>query len=157
MAENEPSIGATSEWFTPPEYFEGLRTSPSHGENRGSSPLGSANNFNSLAALNLGFWTPSPTFLQWTLRRSVRRSPCYRPLEGGQKRLGQSPPSRHRCLLSKMTHARIAARTDPLFAAEPELHLALEHPHDLLICVTVRLDMNAGPDAPPYNQRECAG
>jgi len=56
-----------------------------------------------------------------------------------------------------MTHARIAARTDPLFAAEPELHLALEHPHDLLICVTVRLDMNAGSDAPPYIQRECAG
>jgi len=24
MAEHEPSIGATSEWFTPPEYFEGL-------------------------------------------------------------------------------------------------------------------------------------
>jgi hypothetical protein len=23
MAEHEPSIGATSEWFTPPEYFEG--------------------------------------------------------------------------------------------------------------------------------------
>jgi len=22
MAEHEPSIGATSEWFTPPEYFE---------------------------------------------------------------------------------------------------------------------------------------
>ena len=37
MAEHEPSIGATSEWFTPPEYFEGPRTSPSHGENRGSS------------------------------------------------------------------------------------------------------------------------
>jgi len=56
-----------------------------------------------------------------------------------------------------MTHARIAARTDPLFAAEPELHLALEHPHDLLICVTVRLDMNAGPDAPPYNHPLVAG
>ena len=41
MAEHEPSIGATSEWFTPPEYFE-ARISPSHGENRGSSPLGSA-------------------------------------------------------------------------------------------------------------------
>ena len=23
MAEHEPSIGVTSEWFTPPEYFEG--------------------------------------------------------------------------------------------------------------------------------------
>jgi len=30
-------------------------------------------------------------------------------------------------------------------------YLALEHPNDLLICVTVRLDMDAGPDAPPYD------
>jgi hypothetical protein len=36
---------------------------------------------------------------------------------------------------------------DPLFGAEAELHLALEHPNDLLICVAVRLDMNAGPNA----------
>ena len=29
MAEHEPSIGATSEWFfTPPEYFEGLELRP---------------------------------------------------------------------------------------------------------------------------------
>ena len=41
--------------------------------------------------------------------------------------------------------------TDPLFAAEAELHLALEHPHDLLVRVTVRLDMDAGPDPPPYD------
>jgi SAM-dependent methyltransferase len=40
---------------------------------------------------------------------------------------------------------------DPLFAAEAELHFALEHPRDLLICVTVRLDMDASPDAPPYD------
>ena len=45
MAEHEPSIGATSEWFTPPELLRGPRTSPSHGENRGSSPLGSATSF----------------------------------------------------------------------------------------------------------------
>ena len=32
MAEHEPSIGVTSEWFTPPEYFEGPRISPSNGE-----------------------------------------------------------------------------------------------------------------------------
>jgi hypothetical protein len=37
------------------------------------------------------------------------------------------------------------------FGAEAELHLALEQPDDLLICVTVRLDMGAGPDAPPYD------
>jgi len=42
MAEHEPSIGATSEWFTPPGILRGPRTSLSHGENRGSSPLGSA-------------------------------------------------------------------------------------------------------------------
>jgi hypothetical protein len=28
MAEHEPSIGATSEWFTPPEYFEGPEPRP---------------------------------------------------------------------------------------------------------------------------------
>ena len=50
MAEQEPSIGATSEWFTPPECLGlgGPRTSPSHGENRGSSPLGSASKINKL-------------------------------------------------------------------------------------------------------------
>src|SRR6266487_3500092 len=46
---------------------------------------------------------------------------------------------------------------DPLFAAEAELHFALEHPHDLLICVTVRLDMDASPDAPPYDHPLVAG
>src|SRR5262249_33801125 len=44
----------------------------------------------------------------------------------------------------------VAGAADPLFAAEPKLHLALEHPHDLLVCVAVRLDMNSGLDAPPY-------
>jgi hypothetical protein len=39
----------------------------------------------------------------------------------------------------------VALATDPLFAAEAELHLALEHPHDLLICVTVRLDTTPAP------------
>ena len=42
MAEHEPSIGATPEWFTSPEYFEGPEPRPLT-ENRGSSPLGSAN------------------------------------------------------------------------------------------------------------------
>jgi hypothetical protein len=42
----------------------------------------------------------------------------------------------------------IAPAADPLFAAEAELHLSLQRPDDLLIGVTVRLDMNAGPNAP---------
>ena len=41
----------------------------------------------------------------------------------------------------------VARAADPLFGAEAELHLALEHPNDLLICVPVRLDMDA--QAPP--------
>src|SRR5262249_24261703 len=45
----------------------------------------------------------------------------------------------------------VALAADPLFAAEAELHLALEHPHDLLIWVTVRLDMDASLDARPYD------
>jgi hypothetical protein len=47
---------------------------PSHGENRGSSPLGSANDFSILARPKAGSWPASPTFLQWTVRfrRSVR-------------------------------------------------------------------------------------
>src|SRR6516162_10406649 len=45
----------------------------------------------------------------------------------------------------------VARPADPLFASKVKLHLALEHPHDLLIWVTVRLDMDAGPDAPPYD------
>jgi hypothetical protein len=45
----------------------------------------------------------------------------------------------------------------PLFAAEAEFHFALEHPHDLLICVAVRLNMDAGRDAPPYEHPLVAG
>jgi YspA, cpYpsA-related SLOG family len=33
----------------------------------------------------------------------------------------------------------VARAADPLFGAEAELHLALEHPNDLLICVTVAM------------------
>jgi hypothetical protein len=39
----------------------------------------------------------------------------------------------------------VAGAADPLFGAEAELHLALEHPKDLPICVMVRLDTDAGP------------
>src|SRR5215831_13774554 len=51
----------------------------------------------------------------------------------------------------------VAGAADPLFASKTELHLALQHPRDLLICVTVRLDMHAGPDAPPYDHPLVAG
>jgi len=47
MAEHEPSIGATSEWFTPPEYFEASNFALSP-RKRGFEPLGSANDFNYL-------------------------------------------------------------------------------------------------------------
>jgi len=66
MAEHEPSIGATSEWFTPPEYF-GAPTSPSHGENRGSSPLGSASKINVFA------------------QRGGARPPLKRPFQEGHR------------------------------------------------------------------------
>src|SRR5205809_1338162 len=39
----------------------------------------------------------------------------------------------------------VARAADPLFAAEPELHAALEHPDNLLACVAVRFNMNALP------------
>jgi hypothetical protein len=44
----------------------------------------------------------------------------------------------------------VAGAADPLFAAEAELHFAFEHPHDLLVCVAVRLHMSPSLDAPPY-------
>jgi len=85
---------------------------PSHGENRGSSPLGTANSFNNLAALNLWVWAPSPIFLQWTLLPKIgSRSPCDRPLEEA----GRDWRSHRRAGIGayslKMIHARIAART----------------------------------------------
>jgi hypothetical protein len=40
------------------------RTSPSHGENRGSSPLGSANQINGLYRISQLLLFPSPIFLQ---------------------------------------------------------------------------------------------
>jgi hypothetical protein len=43
----------------------------------------------------------------------------------------------------------VAWAADALLAAEAELHLALEHPHDLFVCVAVWLNMDAGPYAPP--------
>src|SRR5437016_6977894 len=51
----------------------------------------------------------------------------------------------------------VALPAEALFAAEPELHFALEHPGDLLIRVPVRFDMHAGGDAPPYDHPLVAG
>src|SRR5262249_8952701 len=51
----------------------------------------------------------------------------------------------------------VARAADALFAAEAELHLALEHPHDLFIFVSVRLNMDASPDAPPYEHSLITG
>src|SRR5262249_45783840 len=51
----------------------------------------------------------------------------------------------------------VARAADSLFAAEAKLHLAFEHPHDLLICVTVRLDMDTSPNAPPYEHSLITG
>ena len=57
-------------------------SSPSHGENRGSSPLGSANDFNILAPKWSLSLPASPTFLQWTVLQTISsRSRCDRRLE----------------------------------------------------------------------------
>jgi len=85
---------------------------PTHGENRGSSPLGSANDFNDVVALEACRLATSPTFLQWTLLPKIgSRSPCDRPLEEA----GRDWRSHRRAGIGayslKMIHARIAART----------------------------------------------
>src|SRR5262245_5098809 len=54
----------------------GGKIAPSHGENRGSSPLGSANSFNNLEALNCGFGRHLQLFSNGRcFRRSVRGHP----------------------------------------------------------------------------------
>jgi hypothetical protein len=88
----------------------------------------------------------SELFSLRSCRRVCRRAGSRR----AEARRNRSP----RCLRGTLPRAQclnVALAADPLFAAEAELHLALEHPHDLLICVTVRLDMDAGSDAPPYD------
>src|SRR5262249_7269624 len=77
MAEHKPSIGATSEWFTPPEY----RTSPSHGENRGSSPLGSANEIKHLIQVRQLVSNNGPINVYgqaWTACRFLDWTTCVR-------------------------------------------------------------------------------
>ena len=55
---------------------------PSHGENRGSSPLGSANDFSILAPKWSLARPASPTFLQWTVLQTISsRSRCDRRLK----------------------------------------------------------------------------
>ena len=66
-----------------PQAFVIVRFAPSHGENRGSSPLGSANDF-SILAPKLSLVRPaSPTFLQWTVLQTIN------------SRVARCPPSRH--------------------------------------------------------------
>src|SRR5258708_3004352 len=43
-----------------------------------------------------------------------------------------------------------SAAACPLLRPQAGLQRALQHPHDLPIRVTVRLDINTGPDAPPH-------
>ena len=60
----------------------GLCNPPSHGENRGSSPLGIANDFNILAPKWSLVRPASPTFLQWTVLQTISsRSRCDRRSE----------------------------------------------------------------------------
>ena len=88
------------------------RTSPSHGENRGSSPLGSANDFSSLAQKRAKVGPASPTFLQRTVLQTIgSRSRCDCRLEeaGSDLRhrragIGAKPTS-----VLKMPTLRIAA------------------------------------------------
>src|SRR5262249_36009638 len=108
-----------------------------------------------------------PNFIKdWPLSGALRRRSelfnfrsCRRVCRQLKSRHAEARKNRSpRCLhgttpvlrTSRNDH-HIALAADPLFGAEAELHLALEHPHDLLIWVTVRLDMDTDPDAPPYN------
>ena len=54
MAEHEPSIGATSEWFTPPEYFEGPEPRPLTAKTGVRPLLGSANDSKALVKISWG-------------------------------------------------------------------------------------------------------
>jgi hypothetical protein len=79
--------------------------------------------------------------------------PCRNSARGGAKKIDHlgifAKPGLMLCTSRNDHH--VAPAADPLFAAEAELHLSLEHPDDLLIGVTVRLDMDASPNAPPYD------
>jgi hypothetical protein len=72
-------------------------TSPSHGENRGSSPLGSANDFKVLVPNYVCQLAASPTFLQWTLLQTISsRPPCVRVVRRCADDMGER---RHRTRL----------------------------------------------------------
>src|SRR5262249_31689243 len=111
----------------PREHNRAELESPSHGENRCSSPLGSANDFNDVVALEACRLATSPTFLQWTVLSKIgSRPPCDRRLEEAEdwrspRRAGIGAYIK----MIKMTRARIAARsaeqiepTDALLAGQ---------------------------------------
>jgi hypothetical protein len=71
-----PNARSRTCWSQCGEHNRTAPESPSHGENRGSSPLGSAKYFKYLAQLSLAQPALSPTFLQWTvLSKLVRGHP----------------------------------------------------------------------------------
>ena len=57
---------------------------------------------------------------------------------------------------AKMT-ATTSPRPQTRLSLPNEVHPAPEHPNDLLVWVTVRLDMHASPDTPPYDHPLVAG
>jgi len=107
MAEHEPSIGATPEWFTSPDYFEGPEPRPLTAKTGGSSPLGSANDLSSLApkrslaARHLQLFSNGRCF-----RRSVRGRAV---IVGSRRSEAICAVTAEPASVLKMTHARIAA------------------------------------------------
>jgi hypothetical protein len=92
-----------------PPFATVIASALSHGENRGSSPLGSANDFNNLTPLKSCRGRPSPTFLQWTVLPEISSSPpCDRRKEAGSDWRSHRRAGIGACFL-KMTHTRIAA------------------------------------------------
>src|ERR1039458_2698457 len=72
--------------------------SPSHGENRGSSPLGSANDFNDLAIFSACQFVISPTFLQWAvLQKDHFEQPKLGPCKHSSGLRYIAPPAIRRC------------------------------------------------------------
>src|SRR6202011_3529402 len=100
----------------------------------------------------IGCWSDYLRSCRWVCRRvGIRRA---------AERRNRSPrylrQTRPHALYPRNDHD-VALAADPLFAAEAELHFSLEYPDDLLIGVTVRLDMDTSPDAPPYDHPLAAG
>src|SRR5215467_14590145 len=83
--------------------------------------------------------------------------PSRKSSRGGAKKSITSVSSRNHASCSVPPGMTTTSPANSLFAAEAKLHLPFEHPHYLLVCVTVRLDMDASPDAPPYDHSLVAG